>query len=151
MMVSMKLLVFLPILIGLASVLQGALNRKVAAVWGLTPALAFNTAVLSVALLVYGLWERAHPEAAFIRGSGFSWSGLRWWYFLPGLFGLVLILGIPFGISRLGAASVFVGIVAAQIVGSLAWDVAFEAKPLTLLRAGGAALAIVGAWIASKG
>jgi drug/metabolite transporter (DMT)-like permease len=71
------------------------------------------------------------------------------WMVVPGIFGFYIIAGIPWAVSRVGAARVFVVIVAAQCAVSLLWDALVSGKPLTLARGGGALLALVGVALAT--
>ena len=68
---------------------------------------------------------------------------------LPGIFGFCIIAGIPWAISKLGAAKVFVGIVVAQVTVSMLWDTLVDGKPLSWMRLAGALLAIVGVALVS--
>src|SRR5688500_13267968 len=105
--------VVLTVFLGIVAVLQGAINRLVASAWGLTPAILLNNLVILVLGFLFYAAVKFYPEwfpESFADKAGFTqWS---WYYFLPGLCGLIIITGIPFAISKIGAAEVFVGIVA---------------------------------------
>ncbi len=142
----------LPFAVGVAAVLQGVLNRRVMSEWGLSAAVLLNSLVFLVVSLGLLALARSRPELfpdSFAPSA--SWSTLAWWFILPGLFGMVIVLGIPWAIDSLGAARVFVGIVAAQMVASLVWDHFMEGVELSLERVGGTVLAVVGAWLVGRG
>lgn len=138
--------VILTFFLGAIAVLQGALNRTIAGNWGLAPTIVLNNCViLTAGLALFGavkFYPEFFPEA-FRDKAGFT--GFSWYYFLPGLCGLALVAGIPYAISKIGAANVFIGIVCAQMVASLAWDKAVEGIPLTWPRVLGACFAVLGA------
>ena len=138
------MMMLLPIVVGLAIVLQSGLNRVIAETRGLALALMIN-AVL-VALLTGGflLWVHRAPSApAFLRGT----VGWQWWYFIPALCGFVITLGIPWALSRIGAGAVFALIIATQLLGSLAWDAIVEHRVIGVGKLAAAALTAVGALI----
>ena len=74
----------------------------------------------------------------------------RWWFFIPGALGLGLVVGLPLAISRWGAMHTFLWVVATQIVLSAAWDLMAEGQDLSQRRILGGAIALVGAWIATR-
>lgn len=134
----------LPLMVGTVTVLQGVLNRQMGSAMGLGSAILFNCIVSFVVSVVFYGVVRQFPD---LLPQGFagslSFSKLAWWMILPGLFGFGIVAGIPWAISKLGAARVFVGIVVAQMVVSMAWDRVVGHKPLTWTRLLGVALAIV--------
>lgn len=149
----MKALIWIvPFAVGASTVLQAALNKRVMGDWGLAPAVLFNTAVFLAVSLAFLAWTHAAPQQF---PDGFApagdWSQVRWWWILPGLFGMVIVVGSPWAIRELGAARLFVGVVAAQMIGSLLWDACFEARPLNWQRLTGSVLALAGAWLSTQG
>ena len=143
--------IFLPVFLGIAAVIQGGLNRQIADQWGLASVALFNTLVMLVftaLLLILAKWRpELLPE--FFRMKG-AFSTFRWWYLIPGLCGLALVVGIPFVIQRVGAFPVFLGILGGQMVMSLAWDALVEHRPLTSLRLAGAGMAVLSAWLVGR-
>ncbi|MEC9440167.1 MAG: DMT family transporter [Myxococcota bacterium] len=140
----------LPLLVGTVTVLQGTLNRKMGLEMGLGSALALNSViVLFLGLGLYG-GVRAFPGffPEVFHGE-FRFEKVAWWMILPGIFGFCIIAGIPWAISKLGAAKVFVGIVVAQVTVSMLWDTLVDGKPLSWMRLAGALLAIVGVALVS--
>ena len=143
--------IFLPVFLGIAAVIQGGLNRQISDQWGLASAVLFNTLVMLVftaLLLIIAKWKpELLPEFFRMRGG---LAAFRWWYLIPGLCGLALVVGIPFVIQRVGAFPVFLGILGGQMVMSLAWDALVEHRPLTSLRLAGAGMAILSAWLVGR-
>ncbi|MFP2925241.1 DMT family transporter [Pyxidicoccus sp. 3LG] len=146
----MRLISLVPLLCGLAVVAQAGLNRRFAGQWGLLGAVLMNMvvattatfAVYAVARAVPGLW----PQAA--AGQGRFFEGFTPWHLLPGLCGVLIVVGMPAAISRLGAVQSALLLMAAQLVTSLVWDAMVEGRPATLARVLGSAVAFVGAAIA---
>ena len=68
---------------------------------------------------------------------------------IPGICGFAVVIGIPWAIPQLGAAKVFVGIVAAQLLGSVLWDALFEDRTPTPLKIVGVVTTLIGVLIAS--
>lgn len=146
----MRWMLIVPVLVGASTVLQGGLNAVVSERWGLAATVLFNNAailVMSLALWV-GVWAAPSYFPAFFVDRG-AWSDVRWWWLVPALCGLVIVGGIPWAMDRLGALPVLVGIVAAQMVGSLIWDAVVYGEPIRWMRLAGAALAVAGVALAS--
>lgn len=147
----MGLIVFLPFLVGALAVLQGNLNRLVAAKHGLAWAMALNTVVFTLACGVLIAAVRLVPSAF---PAGFAWrpEGYRFavWHLLPGLCGFALVAGIPFAIAHLGAVRVFVGVVVAQVVASVVWEAFIDGQRPTPTRLLGVGLALGGVLLASR-
>lgn len=112
----MRILV-VPVLLGVVSVLQAGLNRKIAVGQGLLEAVFINATILfSLALGSFILFERKLPAV----------QNFSWWYCLPGIFGFLLVSGGPWSVARLGASTTFVLLISTQIVMSLVWDLMVE-------------------------
>lgn len=146
----MLIALFLSITLGLASVLQGGLNRQIATTWGFTAAAFFNTLVLLVSITALFIISRRYPAMLpeVLRERN-SFSSFSWWYLLPGLCGLYIILGMPLVISKIGAVKLFMGFIAAQLVGSLIWDACMEGMPVNAIRIIGVALSFLAVWLVS--
>ncbi len=147
----MRWILLIPGFLGVAAVLQGGLNRQIAAQVGLPSAVLINASVLL--LLSSALWILACRSPAtlpaFMQLAGHP-ALFRAWWLLPGLLGLALVLGIPYAIPRLGAFPVFLGILVGQMITSLAWDAVLEGRPLTATKLCGAALALVAAVLVGR-
>lgn len=130
--------------LGVCSVMQAGLNRKVALKFDLTSATFFSSAVLFVfsALLFFSSGRKSFGRA---------FAGLEAWQVLPGLFGIVLVAGIPWAISKWGATPVFVGLVTSQVLSSFVWDAVVEKSPPGFHQVSGAALSLLGFVIVSRG
>lgn len=146
----MNLYWLIPIIIGTITVLQGTLNRNMGASFGLGTAVFLNSAiVMLMGTVLFGLvWRQPELFPPLFRGD-FSWQKVSWWMILPGIFGFCIITGIPWAISKLGAAKVFVAIIAAQIVASMLWDAITMGKMPGMYRLLGAGLTVAGAVLVS--
>ncbi len=140
----------IPLAVGAMTVLQGTLNRQMSESMGLGSAIFLNSVVVVALVPAFYALVRAQPSwlPAIFAGSP-DLSRVAWWMIVPGIFGFCIIAGIPWAISRVGAARVFVGIVVAQLVVSLLWDALVAGQPVTLARGGGAALAVIGVILAT--
>ena len=138
----MKLFYLVPIVVGLCTVVQGALNKQLSQQWGLSWALVI-TSVLVLLFSFMLLWSGAYA-------GEFQISSLKWWHFVPALCGFLIILGIPLSIGKVGALSTFLLIIASQIVVSGMWDRFVEGMTLSWTRVLGAFVTMVGVWLASK-
>ncbi len=140
----MSLAVFLSLAMGLASLFQGGLNRQIATHWGFVGAAFLNTLVILVVIsIIYGV-SRWYPDALpRVLQDNDSFSRISWWYVIPGLSGLFLILGMPWVISKIGALNLFMGFVAAQLLGSVVWDACVEGIPVSVIRIAGVGLSFL--------
>lgn len=141
----MNWVLLIPILLGLGAVIQGGLNRQIADSWGLSGAVMLNNLVFLVACIVLfaatKLWPQEMPE--LFRDKG-SFTKFQWWYWLPGIFGFALVVGIPFVIAKVGALKMFLGLIAAQLIGGLIWDALVERIGIDPQRVIGCLLAFAG-------
>ena len=143
---------YAPALLGLFTVAQNVLNRQIADRWGLSATVVLNAATLlastTLLLLVVSRAPQLFPD---IFRAHPTWESARWWFVVPGLCGCLFTTGMPWAISRYGAAQVFVLVVAGQMVFSLAYDALVEGRPVTAPRAIGAGLAVAGALLMGRG
>ncbi|RKZ13260.1 hypothetical protein DRQ53_05460 [bacterium] len=146
----MMLAWFIPVLVGLAVVLQGGFNRQVSTQWGLANTVLINGVVfLVVSLLVWGL-ARVRPDALpreFLPPTDAQAVAI-WRLILPGVFGVLIVTGLPWAIERLGALGAVLILLVTQLIVSVIWDAVVEGVPVQPMRIAGAALALVGAWLA---
>lgn len=129
--------------LGTVAVLQGGLNRIMAAKLPLGMTVLVNALIFLVAAVVYVLFVERQMASAM---KSFRWE---WWYLVPGLLGAVFVFGIPWAIPRIGALQVFVCIVAGQMITSLVWDKLAESRNPDLQGIAGALLAVLGAVVAA--
>jgi transporter family-2 protein len=128
--------------LGIASILQGGLNRRLGSELGMLPTTVLNNVVLLAAsVLIFAIFKAPgitpYPKQ-------FSWL-----YLIPGLLGIFLVAGIPYAISKAGAVQVFIPLIASQVFGSFIWDFLIEGKTVSVNGLLGSALAIGGAILAS--
>lgn len=144
--------VVFPLLIGSFGVLQNTINKKYAETLGMPAALIVNNIVLlSCSLLLFFAIRLVPSEnlpEIFRQKETFTSVGVR--HLIPGLLGFFIITCAPWAIERVGAVRVFIGIIAAQVVVSLLWDIFVDAVPVSPTRAVGAVLALVGALLATR-
>jgi transporter family-2 protein len=146
----MRLISLVPLLCGLAVVAQAGLNRRFAGQWGLLSAVLMNMVVATVA--TFGVYAVARSVPGLMSDTagppGRLLDGFTPWHLLPGLCGVLIVLGMPAAIGRLGAVQSVLLLMAAQLLTSLVWDALVEGRPATLARVVGSAVAFAGAAIA---
>ena len=145
----MSIAVFVSVVLGVLSVLQATLNRHIAREWGLAPAAVLNTAVavmLSLAFVAYGVWRGSDSDLSRVT---FDARLMRAWWVLPGCFGVALVVGLPWAVSKIGALPVFVGLIAAQVLTSALWDRLVDGAALSPPRIAGALLAVASVALAN--
>lgn len=148
----MMLVWTVPVLVGVAVVLQGGFNRQVSAQWGLANTVLVNGIVFLV--ISVGLWALVKLRPGLL-GAEFlppptSGPVALWRVILPGIFGVVIVTGLPWAIARLGALGAILILLVTQLALSLIWDAVVEGVPIHPARVGGAVLALVGAWLAQS-
>ncbi|MFW7379866.1 MAG: DMT family transporter [Oligoflexus sp.] len=138
----------LPLFLGLAAVAQGGLNKRIITYWSLTPTVILNNfTLLMTSVFIYGLAKSfPHYLPATLRIK--EPELFAWWYFIPGVLGYSLVAGIPFLIGKIGAGQVFIGLISAQLVGSLLWDHFLESKSLGWREIAGSLIVMSGALLA---
>lgn len=145
----MKVIKFLPAILGGLGVLQSTLNKTIAGSHGLSTAAMINGIVVAICGVLLFVVSYNFPALfadiiPFNSQKGFSF---RWWYLLPGMIGITLVFVTPLIMIEVGALPVFLGFIAGQIIVSIAWDAYFENIPLNSIRIFGALLTFVGAML----
>jgi transporter family-2 protein len=88
----------------------------------------------------------------FLGFKGFrELPNLPWYGYLPGVFGVALVMGLSFATQRLGVtATIVIFVVAQLIVGAFIGHFGLlgsPIKPLDLAKIAGIVLLVVGAWL----
>jgi len=130
--------------VGMVTVLQAGINRRLADVVGFLGATLFSNFILFllsiVVLIAIGLYQaELFQEWAKLR------TNFTWWYLLPGLFGFLIVIGLPIAIFHLGASKVFVIFIAMQLLTSVFWDIFAEGLSISPFRLLGIGLVAMGA------
>lgn len=146
----MRWIFVVPILVGIATVVQGALNASVSRQWGLaSTVVANNTVILGLSVVLWALVRYLPGWFPEFFGDRGTWMQFEWWWAIPAICGLVIVGGIPWAMDRMGALPVMVGIVGAQMVGGLLWDWIVDGAAPSWTRIAGAGLAVAGVILAS--
>lgn len=127
--------ILLPLIIGCVGILQGALNRQIATTIGVAQAsLITNIGTVIICIFFYFMakyFSDVFPELFQIKAPLTTY---KWWYIFPPFFGFLIVAGIPFAIDKLGAVKVTVGLIAAQMVTSIIWDIMVADIGLNLMK-----------------
>lgn len=144
----MNLAVFIPFILGMVGILQGAFYRRISDSIGLTHAVLIgnNFAMLLTIPIVYLIYKNPGWVPEFFHFKS-PLPQLKWWYLVPGFFGILIVFGLPLAISKVGAVKSTVMIIVAQIMTSVIWDLLFEKIPLQSTKVIGMILALVSAFL----
>lgn len=148
----MPLFYLVPVLVGIAAVVQAGINKQAGERWGLAGSVFSSSMVLSAAALIIWLISLYSPDrlppffSAPANPRPFSP-----WFLIPGLLGLVIVTGLPWGIQKIGASLCFVIAIAVQMAASLAWDGVVEGRPFSWVKALGVGIATIGAIVTTRG
>jgi bacterial/archaeal transporter family-2 protein len=119
----MKIAMSFSFLLGFIIVLQGGLNRQMAANKGLAAGLMINNIVAFVLGIILYIGAKYYPQ--YIP-SLFQFKNkqdpFQWWHLVPGVCGFLIISTAPWLISKIGASKTFITIVAGQLLMGLIWD-----------------------------
>lgn len=143
----MVLVLILSILVGLSMVIQTGLNKVISERDGLGFALHLSNLIvlisgLIVLTLVPVIWKTDFSNLLKMKFEMKNWA---WWYVIPGICGLFIVTTMPYAVFKVGAAKIFVAVIAAQVVGSLLWDYFVEGTPMDTWRVIGGTLTCLGA------
>jgi len=138
----------LPIIVGSIVVIQGGMNRELAASWGLPGMMLLNSVMYLLASLGFFLVARFQlfPLSPVFKDKN-SFESFSLWFLLPGAFGFIIVLGVPMAIAKFDTLKVFICLVAAQMITSLLWDKFVDGIDLSFTRILAAAVTLVGASI----
>jgi transporter family-2 protein len=138
------------VVVGLAVVLQGGFNRQVSTQWGLATTVFVNGIVFLVVSLA--LWGAMKLRPGVLPREFLPPENpgavAVWRVILPGVFGVVIVTGLPWAIARMGALGAILVLLVTQLVVSMIWDSTVEGVPIQPMRVMGAGLALAGAWLA---
>ncbi len=145
----------IPIICGIAVIIQPMLNRALSAHYGIFGAILINSFVLSTgsALLYFVTRTKLLSFGALFDGQPFNLGNqnqLHWWYVIPGLCGLTIICLVPYAFSRLSASTTFVLLVASQLTCAALVDRFYLHQPITLIRSIGILLTLFGAFLTQR-
>lgn len=116
--------ILLPVLLGCVGILQGAINGQISNTIGVTQAtLITNVGSVIICVAFYFIvrsYSHLVPDFFQIKAPITTY---KWWFIFPPLFGFMIIAGMPFAIAKLGAVKVTVGLIAAQMLTSVLWDI----------------------------
>jgi transporter family-2 protein len=140
----MNLSILIPIILGIVGILQGTINRQVANYIGVAQAtLITNMATVIICTLFYFYAKNYAETLPSIFQIKAPFSTYKWWFIFPPIFGFLIVAGMPFAFSKLGAVKVTVLLIAAQMLTSVLWDMFVEGLELNLLKISGIIFAIL--------
>ncbi len=127
--------ILLPILLGCVGILQGALNGQISNTIGVAQATLITN--IGSALICVGFYflvkSYSHLFPDFFQVKA-TLTTYKWWYIFPPVFGFIIVAGMPLAIAKLGAVKVTVGLIAAQMITSVLWDLLIEGIGLNLFK-----------------
>lgn len=146
----MKLLYYLlPILAGVALTVQSGINGQLRVAIQhpiLAAFISFLTGTVALAVILL------FSKTAFPAFD--SYSAVSWYKFTGGFFGVFVVTVILISVTEIGAANMFVLIIAGQLATALIMDhfglLGMKTNPVTLQKLFGILLLICGAYIVNK-
>jgi transporter family-2 protein len=136
--------ILIPLFLGMIGILQGTINRQVASHIGVAQAtLITNMATVFICMGFYFFAKYNQELLPNIFHIKAPFSTYKWWFIFPPIFGFLIVAGMPFAFSKLGAVKVTVGLIAAQMITSVVWDFIVDDIRLNLLKIGGIILAFL--------
>ena len=146
----MNLFFIIGLCLGSVVVVQPTLNRLIGEHQGMAMAALINGVVLFLSTSMFFLIIHSFPEkfsSIFHLRLG---NGFRFWYVLPGLMGLSLVLMVPMTMKQIGAFPTVLAMLAGQIATSFYIDYAIHHQPFSFTRTAGLILALTGAYLSFK-
>ena len=133
----------IPFTLGVIGILQGGLNRQISNSIGVAQAtLISNIVTVIICVAFYFLVKSAphlFPEFFRIKAPILTY---QWWYIFPAIFGFMIVAGLPFAISEIGAVRVTILLIAAQMLTGVMWDFFIEDITLSPTKVLGMLLAL---------
>ncbi len=140
----MSATIIIPLFLGCIGILQGAINRQVSMQIGLAQASLITNLATVVMCTVFYFIVKKNPLffPAFFQVKA-DFITYKWWFIFPPIFGFLIVSGMPYAISEIGAVKVTVGLIAAQMITSVAWDYFVDNITLNPLKIGGIIFALL--------
>lgn len=136
--------ILLPIGLGIVGILQGAINRQVSTYIGVAQAtLITNVATVFICMAFYLFAKHYSASLPPLFQLKAPITTYKWWFIFPPIFGFLIVAGMPYAISELGAVKVTVGLIAAQMVTSVLWDIFVEDINLNFMKIAGIIFAFI--------
>lgn len=146
----MSFISLLPFVIGMVTVLQSTLNKKISMSEGVASAVFINSTLILIISFVFFLLQKnsiiSLPEG--LRSESL-FAFKKWWVIVPALCGFTIVMGFPLSLTRLEVAQVFVLAIAGQCVAGLLWDTLIDGHPFQALKTLGVFLTLIGALLVS--
>ncbi len=134
----------IPLCLGMIGILQGGLNRQIANSIGVAQATLisnFVTVLICISFyLIVKTWPAFFPEFFKVKAPLTTY---QWWYIFPAIFGFMIVAGLPYAISEIGAIKVTILLIVAQMMTSVLWDIFVEKIPMTTMKTLGMIAAMV--------
>ena len=147
-----KLLLLIPLLVGMGVVIQSGANTQLSAILGnpfLAALISFLTGTLCLLLINIGLGT----DTGLLRPEHLART--QWWMWLGGLLGAFFITSVIFIAPIIGPTRLFGIIIATQLIFSVMVDhygwLGFAAQPINLKKIIGVLLLIAGAFLVQWG
>ncbi|NII24171.1 DMT family transporter [Pseudoflavitalea sp. X16] len=146
----MKFLFYiLPVLAGVAMTVQSGINAQLRSALNhpiLAAFISFVGGTIALALLLL-FSKQAFPALS-------AYSDVNWYKFTGGLLGVFVVTVVLVSVQEIGAANMFVLIIAGQLVTALLMDhfgvLGMKESPITLQKMIGIVCLIVGAWLVNR-
>lgn len=131
----MNAALLIPLILGTVGILQAGLNRNMSNDLGLTTTALFGNFVTLLASTILLILIKTTPDSfpPFFQLKS-SLANFKWWYIVPGIFGFLFVIGLPWGIYKIGAVKVTVGLIAAQMIAGVLWDIYVEKIPVNTMK-----------------
>ena len=130
------------ILVGMCGILQGTVYKHMSIEIGLVHAVLIgNAMVLSMNVLVFVLVQK-FPQHFPLFMQAKDTFDFKWWYLLPGCFGMIAVAGMPYAYYKIDTVRVTVTIIATQMLTSVMWDYWAESTPIDIKKSLGLLLSI---------
>lgn len=147
---SMQMELVVPLVLGVAAVVQATLNKEIAAHTGLAAACTLNMMVAVACAFTFAVFCAMRGQTnGFLRWNP-DLGPFRYWWLVPGIVGFAIVLGLPWAVQRIGALSTFVVLVGAQMLASALWDRCVGGIPLSTARVVGACCTVAGVVLLSR-
>lgn len=140
----------LPIFIGTILVLQSGLNDIIQREHGLSYAMLLNNIVFITISLLFVWYQASITLGADNILKVQNPLALKWWYFLPGVAGAIIVGGSAISFEKAGASKTLILLVGSQIIVGFAWDYFASGKPIDWKKLSSGTLILLGSYLAYK-